>query len=59
MFVTSRPHVGSQEPITRRNILSDSKLVTEGTLDKVQVMLGWLLDAYALILLLPNDKYDA
>jgi hypothetical protein len=30
-----------------------------GTPEEVQVVLGWLLDAYALILSLPADKYDA
>jgi hypothetical protein len=60
MFVTNRPHAGSEtEPIQRRNVLSLPKLQAEGTPDERQIVLGWLLDTYRLLVLLPQDKFTA
>jgi hypothetical protein len=56
MHVTSRPHSGSEEPITRRGILSDAKIIAKGTPAEFQIILGWLLDTRRLLLALPADK---
>ena len=59
MHVTSRPHAGnSEEPISRRNILSLPKLLAEGTPDERQIVLGWLIDTHLLLILLPKDKFS-
>jgi hypothetical protein len=59
MFVTSRPHAGEEEPITRRAILSMAKLFAEGSSAERQVVLGWMIDTQRLLLALPDDKYKA
>jgi hypothetical protein len=40
IHVTSRPHLGPDEPITQRGLLSDPKLIAEGTPAEVQIVLG-------------------
>ena len=58
MHVTSRPHAGdSNEPITRRNLLSVPKLLAEGSCDEVQIVLGWRIDTRRMLVALPDDKY--
>jgi hypothetical protein len=57
MQVTSRPHAGEQEPITRRTILSMNKLEAEGAPSETQVILGWRFNTRNLTIALPNDKY--
>ncbi len=59
MHVTSWPHAGHTEPITRRNILSDAKLIAEGTPAKIQIVLGWQLNGRLLHISLPDDKFAA
>ena len=59
VFACTRPHAGPSEPVHRREDLSLSKLEAEGTPAEVQIVLGWILDAIALLLLLPFDKYLA
>ena len=59
VHVTCRPHAGKEEPIPRRPILSETKLLAEGTPAEVQVVLGWDLDTRRLLILLPHDKYTA
>ena len=60
MHVTSRPHAGdSNEPITRRNLLSIPKLLAEGSPDEVQIVLGWRIDTRRMLVALPDDKYHA
>jgi hypothetical protein len=58
MHVTSRPHAGDEhEPLPRRAILSQPKLIAEGSPAECQTVLGWNLDTRRLILSLPKDKY--
>jgi hypothetical protein len=60
MHITSRPHAGEgKEPIPRRPILSQPKLVAEGSPAEVQVVLGWKVDTRRLEVSLPRDKFDA
>jgi hypothetical protein len=59
IHVTSRPHAGDDEPITRRSILAQAKLIAEGTPAEIQIVLGWLLDTRRLSLSLPEDKHTA
>jgi hypothetical protein len=59
MHLTSRPHAGANEPVIRRNILSDTKLIAEGSPAEVQIVLGWILNCRALIISLPTDKHSA
>jgi hypothetical protein len=60
MHITSRPHAGEgKEPIPRRPILSQPKLVAEGSPAEVQVVLGWKVDNRRLEVSLPRDKFDA
>jgi hypothetical protein len=59
IHVTSRPHAGVNEPITRQSILAQAKLIAEGTPAEIQIVLGWLLDTRRLLLSLPSDKHTA
>jgi hypothetical protein len=59
IHVTSRPHMGPAEPVTRRGLLSDPKLIAEGTPAEIQVVLGWDLNTRSLTILLPFDKFEA
>jgi hypothetical protein len=59
IHLTSRPHAGPAEPIQRRGLLSDLKLIAEGTPEEIQIVLGWSMDTRRLLLSLPTDKFDA
>ena len=60
MHVTSRPHAGdSVESITRRPILSQSKLEAEGSPAEIQIVLGWTIDTRRMLVSLPDDEYKA
>jgi hypothetical protein len=56
---TSRPHLGVDEPIQRREIVSAPKLEAEGSPAELQIVLGWLLNSRLLMILLPTDKFEA
>lgn len=58
-FVTSRPHAGAEEPVPRRDLISSDKLEAEGTPEEAQIVLGWLLDTFSLLISLPLDKHTA
>ena len=60
MHVTSRPHAGDKlEPIPRRPLLSQPKLLAEGSPAEVQIVLGWRIDTRRLRIELPDDKFLA
>ncbi|KAI2493346.1 hypothetical protein MHU86_21191 [Fragilaria crotonensis] len=59
MHVTSRPHAGESEPITRRPLLSMPKLLAEGSPAEIQIVLGWRLDTRRMLISLPDDKFVA
>jgi hypothetical protein len=60
IHATSRPHAGDDvEPVPRRPLLSDEKLIAEGAPEEIQTVLGWLLDCRRLLAALPSDKFDA
>jgi hypothetical protein len=59
IHVTSRPHAGDDEPVPRRGIVSAPKLVAEGIPMEVQIVLGWILNTRALLIALPQDKFEA
>jgi hypothetical protein len=60
IHATSRPHAGDDaEPVPRRPLLSNEKLIAEGAPDEVQIVLGWVLDCRRLLAALPADKFDA
>jgi hypothetical protein len=59
IHVTSRPHMGSEEPVPRRGIVSAPKLAAEGVPMEAQIVLGWILNTRALLVVLPEDKFEA
>ena len=59
IHVTSRPHAGDAEPVKRRENVSQPKLIAEGGPSEVQIVLGWTLDTRSLLVILPNDKFEA
>jgi hypothetical protein len=59
IHVTSRPHLGPDEPVTQWGLLSDPKLMAEGTPADIQIVLGWALNTRNLTILLPFDKFEA
>jgi hypothetical protein len=59
IHVTSRPHAGDAEPIKRREIVSNPKLVAEGGPAEDQIVLGWTLNTRTLLVILPHDKFEA
>jgi hypothetical protein len=58
-FATKRQPGDDVEPIQQQNILLIPKLTAEGTPEEVQMVLGWLLDTEALLVLLPPNKFVA
>jgi hypothetical protein len=59
IHVTSRPHAGDAEPVKRRDIVSNPKLVAEGGPAEDQIVLGWILNTRTLLVILPSDKFEA
>ena len=59
IHVTSRPHAGDDEPVKRRENVSPPKLVAEGGPAEIQIVLGWTLNTRSLLVILPNDKFEA
>jgi hypothetical protein len=59
IHVTSRPHAGDKEPVKRREIVSNPKLVAEGGPAEDQIVLGWTLNTRTLLVILPHDKFEA
>jgi hypothetical protein len=59
IHVTSRPHAGNAEPIKRRELVSQPKLVAEGGPAEAQIVLGWTLNTRSLLVILPSDKFEA
>jgi hypothetical protein len=59
IHVTSRPHAGDSEPVKRREIVSQPKLIAEGSPAEVQIVLGWTLNTRSLRVILPADKFEA
>jgi hypothetical protein len=59
IHVTSRPHMGDTEPVRRQGLLSAPKLEAEGTPEEVHIVLGWTLNTRLLMVILPNDKFEA
>jgi hypothetical protein len=59
IHVTSRPHAGDAEPIKRRELVSQPKLIAEGGPAEVQIVLGWTLNTRSLLVTLPADKFEA
>ena len=56
IHIMCRP-LADDEPISRDDCLSLSKLLEEGTLAEVFVLLGWSINLRLLIIALPRDKY--
>jgi hypothetical protein len=59
VHTTSQPHAGAAEPLPRRNIPGDAKLVAKGTPNELQIVFGWTLRTRQLLIALPDDKVDA
>ena len=59
IHVTSRPHAGAAEPVPRRELVSQPKLIAEGGPAEVQIVLGWTLNTRSLQVILPSDKFEA
>jgi hypothetical protein len=59
IHVTSRPHFRVDEPVQRRKIASAPKLKAEESPAELQIVLGWLLNCRLLMILLPNDNFEA
>jgi hypothetical protein len=57
--VTRRPHAGDAEPVKRREVVSNPKLIAKGGLEEAQIVLGWMLNTRSLLIILPSDKFKA
>jgi hypothetical protein len=55
-LVSRAPHV--QEAVLLGHLASSTKLLAEGHLGEVKVILGWIVDTRRLLLSLPTDKYE-
>ena len=53
--VMYRP-VNDDDPISRDNILSHRKLIAEGGLEELKIVLGWLIDTRLFRIYVPEDK---
>jgi hypothetical protein len=56
VHVSNRPNAGGDEPITRRENLSGTKVEAKGTPAEVQIVLGWEIDIRRLLMRLTFDK---
>ncbi|GKY96663.1 hypothetical protein MPSEU_000625900 [Mayamaea pseudoterrestris] len=54
--VMGRP-LRDDEPLPRNALIAVSKLIAEGCLTEIQVVLGWEIDTRKLLISLPPDKY--
>jgi hypothetical protein len=59
VYVANQPNAGTAEPIPRRENISETKLIAEGTPAEEQIVLGWALETRRLIVRLPGDKFIA
>ena len=57
MHVSMRP-LAKDEPVPRKETLSLTKLLLEGSPSERMIVLGWMIDTQRLLLQLPKDKYD-
>lgn len=51
--------VNEQDPLVREDVLSLRKLLGEGKLEEVKIILGWIVDSRRFIVKLTNDKAKA
>ena len=58
MSVFGRP-ANDNEPLPREHLISAKKLIAEGSLEEVKVILGWCLNFRTLTAALTEDKYLA
>ena len=58
IHILDRP-TNDEDPITRVDLVSLSKLTAEATLEEQKVLLGWKLDTRSLSISLPPDKHIA
>ena len=56
MHTFGRP-LSPNEPIPRSALPSLNKLLAEGRIEEVKMLLGWLYDTRRLLISLPDDKY--
>jgi hypothetical protein len=50
--------VNEKDPIDRDDVISIRKLLAEGKLEEVKVVLGWIIDTRRFLIKLTNDKAD-
>ncbi|MGH7955272.1 MAG: hypothetical protein ACREOZ_04855 [Gloeomargaritales cyanobacterium] len=58
LHIMGRP-VQAHEPIPRDDILSLKKLLGEGRMEEIKVILGWEVNSRALTIALPIEKYSS
>ena len=58
IYVVSRDNT-STEPITRDDMITRDKMLAEGALEELKIILGWLYDTRRLLVALPKHKYIA
>lgn len=59
IHVTSRPHMVDAKPVKRRGLPLEPKLEAEETPAEIQIVLEWILSTRLLLILLPDDKFEA
>jgi hypothetical protein len=59
VYVANRPNAGVNEPMPRRENISEPNLITEGTPAEEQIILGWTIETRRLIVRLPGNKFIA
>ena len=56
IHLLSRP-LSADEPVSRDDFLSFSKLAVEGQPTEIKIVLGWLINTRAFTVALPNEKH--
>ena len=51
--------MSSNEPISRKDLISIDKLKAKGMMEEIKINLGWTFDTRRLLVALPDDKYSA
>ena len=57
IHVVFRP-ANPQDPLPREDVISIRKLLAEGKLEEIKIMLGWIIDTRRFLIKLTNDKAD-
>ena len=51
--------LASNEPISGDDLISQTKIISDGTLGEIKLVLGWLIDTRRFTIRLPDEKFQS